>query len=362
MAGRHRTRPSQTFTTDKKQVVTYIEVCDDVTEAHPFTGNHQLDITKQWQEDAYIKLPSRSGTIPLFGLVGTKTLNDFAPDNSYVNRVLSQTGPLTPRLYLPVSLFELRDIPRMLQHAGDLLHKISRPRKLDLAAEAASANLAYQFGWKPLIEDIGKMIDFSDVVKKRQRMLKAAHSTNGVKRKVFLDEDSSKGPSGSSLVNALMPNSKRTSQKTNKKWGTVRWTVRDQTQIGKEPSFGDAFRTAYGLNKGHIPINVWKAMPWTWAIDWFADISNVLQANYNMIYYKPSSVCIMTSLQTVYTYEQVGKPTDPSYFRGGKMFYTRKLRTVHSPNASISLRLPFMDSFKLSILGSMTVLKLKRAV
>lgn len=249
----------------------------------------------------------------------------------------------------------------MLRHGGDLLHKIARPHKMDPVAEAASATLAYQFGWKPLIEDIGKMLNFADVVKRRQRVLLGAHSTNGVRRKVNLDQqDGAEGSYSGFISNHLSPSSTRvTPFKNNLKWGTVRWKVRDQSQIGRVPTFNEAFRAAYGLNRGHIPIEIWKAMPWTWAVDWFLDISNILAANYNMIYYKPSSVCIMTTYETKYVIEPI-TPQNPSrYYEGGEITLVRKVRTVHSPNPSLSLRLPFLDSFKLSILGSMTVLRLK---
>lgn len=278
---------------------------------------------------------------------------------SYANRILSQTGPLTPSLYLPVFIYELKDIPSMLKHAGDLLHKIvARPPNLKPVKEAAAATLAYQFGWKPLMDDMLKLSHFADIVKKRQRVLKRAHTKRGVRRIVTLDTVKTTATSTETIMSTFGVNitARRIEQSTVKRWATLRWTVRDQSQIGYEPSFTDAFRTAAGLNAGHIPIEIWKALPWSWAIDWFADISNLLAANYNMIYYKPSNVCYMIQQDRYYTIVPQGSWA-PYVSLGVAEFHSR-FRSVNSPNTNISLRLPFLDNFKLSIVGSMTILGL----
>lgn len=285
-------------------------------------------------------------------------------ESTYVSRIMASTGPLTPKMYLPNSIFELKDIPMMLRHAGDLLHKIRLDRAfrhgLDPLKEAASATLATQFGWRPLIEDMGKMLAFAEVVERQQKILRGAHSTRGIRRRITLVKDT-QTLEGTQLVHStwglfMSPRFKDTN--TIDRWATMRWTVRDQTQIGTTPSFGEAFKVAYGLNKGYIPINVWKSLPWSWAIDWFADISNKLAASHNMVYYKPSQICIMTTrvVDRKYYPLTVGQYT----FSGGNAKSVWKERTIHPPVNTLSLRLPYLDNFKLSILGSFSILKLSR--
>nr|UJQ85308.1 MAG: hypothetical protein 1 [Leviviridae sp.] len=281
---------------------------------------------------------------------------------NYGNRVLSQSGPLTPRMYLPVSLFELRDIPKMLKHAGDLLLKIGGRSGLDPVKEAAAATLAYQFGWAPLLEDIGKMLDFTETMRKRQQMLLRAHTSKGVRRKVTLDSDKQTHSNWEWVWSTygVLASQRFTEIKTYKRWATISWTVKDKSQIGRIPTFSDEMRTAYGLNRGHIPIAVWKAMPWSWAIDWFADISNVMQANYNMIYYQPSRCCIMTHFKTERNYDPWFAKSGMFSITPGQIIRERKSRQPFTPTAGVTLKLPFMDSFKLSIVGSMSILALSR--
>lgn len=358
-----------TITTNSSRSYGYYESCLDTIgerfKANSFTL-HRIDRTSdgsvngEWgsgpnkfrYDNFKVRGPShRTALIPLYD------------DSKDMNRVLAQSGPLSPRIYTPVSVFELRELPSMLKHAGDLLLGIRKlPKKLTDPAEIASATLAYQFGWAPLIEDIGKMLNFSELVRKKQREIAKANSRDGLRRRVTLDKSTSNNTVNSEVHGSLgRVNFHQTM--TREVWATARWHVRDLSQIGKVPSFTDSFKTAYGLNRGHIPISVWKALPWSWAIDWFADISNIMSANYNTLYYKPTRVCFMQKRITT-------SINDPKtvYFSSGEVeigsgsITTTHLsrRVVSNPTTSLSLKLPFLDNFKLSILGSMSVLAIRR--
>lgn len=87
---------------------------------------------------------------------------------------LARTGLSSPSVNLPLSIVELRDLPRTLRHAGDLLHKLKTPKDLRPINDAASATLAWQFGWKPIIDDLRKLMKFHDIVEKRRRQIDRA--------------------------------------------------------------------------------------------------------------------------------------------------------------------------------------------
>lgn len=291
----------------------------------------------------------------------TGSLMASGVSSSYTTRLLASTGPLTPKVNLPLFVFELKDIPMMLKHAGDLLHKIRAPSGLSPHKEAAAATLAYQFGWAPLISDLVKLTNFSEHVAKRQRELAKANTKKGLLRRMNFYEDQETVETASFLASTLTGSliyASKTESRTRKGWGTVRWVIRDSQKIGRLPSHNEAFRSALGFNLGMIPITVWKALPWSWMVDWFADISNVMQANYNMIYYKPTSCCIMEHRTTKMDIKPIGN--------GGNItmspvsnFIERKTRSLGSTSAAkVTLRLPFLDNFKLSILGSLAILGL----
>jgi hypothetical protein len=332
--------------------------CDDVI--GDFGGYHSLSIFRQDVSGSIYRSylgpgGSQDWEYPL-PFTATTKYSGAPTASSYVNRVLAQTGPLTATVNLPVALFELKDLPRMLKHAGDLLHKIGSRSGLNPAKEGAAATLAYQFGWGPLIQDIGRMMNLVDMIDKRQRMLQQAHSTKGIRRKINLDNLTSTHSGGElrSSTYGRFINQDYEGTKNVRTWGTVRWVTRDPSLFGKKPSFKEAFNTALGLNPGYIPISVWKAMPWSWAIDWFAGISDLINAYHNMVYYRPSRICIMRTWTNTWTYPHC-------FDAGGEVSQGSKIavwkeRTIHNPSLVPRIRFPFLDPYKLSILGSFAIL------
>jgi hypothetical protein len=126
-----------------------------------------------------------------------------------------------------------------------------------------------------------------------------------------------------------------------------------------QASQGDAFKAALGLNKGYIPIDIWKALPWSWLIDWSLDISQTLQANYNMIYYTATNCCRMDYSSNTYSHGDYPSIHN-HWLSSGTFTYEVKARKVLiiPPNLTPTLKLPFLDNFKLSVLGSLAILKI----
>jgi hypothetical protein len=279
---------------------------------------------------------------------------------SLVNRVLATTGPLTPRVNLPLALFELKDVPQMLRHAGNLLHGLRSPSRLNKVKEAAAANLAYKFGWAPIIDDLGKLFDFSAAVRRKQRELKQANSSNGLRRRINLGTRTDTTVTTEQLWSTygLLLSIGVRGTRTSRTWAVVHWRARNPDAYGGNPTWLDAARTALGGNLGMIPISVWKAMPWTWMIDWFADISNIMLANYNSIYYKPYRLSIMRHSTGTFTHREYPLGNPESLVTAGLCQAEKKERYANNaPSASFSLRAPFLDAYKMSVLGSLAILK-----
>jgi hypothetical protein len=259
---------------------------------------------------------------------------------------------------LPLFVYELKDLPDMLRHIGDLRHGIKRPSGLSPLKEAAAANLAWKFGWDPLISDTLKLVGFAESVRRKQQELKAANSVRGLRRRINLGENSTV-VNDNPLVWSTFGVSIRvnyTARLSSRTWGVVNWIARDPSAMGKAPTFTEAFKTALGLNRGHLPINIWKALPWSWMADWFLDMSNRLTASYNMIYYKPRRICIMR--HTVGIYESKEASNASVKVSQGRLTTERKARYVNlSPNQNVTLRAPMLDTYKLSVLGSLAILK-----
>lgn len=345
----------------------YGQYCvDDVgyTTDHPFDSRHisWTGAPTNWL-GSYFQLEDQDlglGYVP-------STFNPYSSRGAVASsistaRIIAQSGPLTPRVYLPVDLFELRDLPGMLKHAGDVLHKLTTaPLKLASGREIASSTLAYLFGWQPLIEDIGRLLNFGISVDRRQRELKRLNAGRGIRRKLKMG----KYPSGGTAVYPLYTgyglniSPRYRWNLEHEAWATIHWKLKDPDQLGRIPSWLDTWRTVYGLQAGQIPVNVWKALPWTWMIDWFADISNLLNAYGNMVSYTPSRINLM--VHTIGDFEWESYESSPvRIFGGASAHYEWKYREVRSLGslATTLLRVPLLDTFRLSVLGSLAVLKL----
>lgn len=300
-----------------------------------------------------------TNVINTFPSAGSEIVISSSEKDQLRVRLLASTGPLTPKVNLPLFIFELKDIPMMLKHAGDLLHKIRSPSGLSPHKEAAAATLAYQFGWAPLIGDIAKLINFSELVKRRQVELDKANSQRGLQRRMTFETKSQSQSKDNVLFTSDMGfiYGSTTATQTTKSWATVRWKPKGGQRYGRKPSHNEAFRTALGLSPGQIPITVWKALPWSWMIDWFADISNVMQANYNMIFYSPSAINFMEN--RVIEISTSGGTNTYGSVSPGIWRRERKLRSqLSTSTAKVTMRVPYLDTFKLSILGSLAILGL----
>jgi hypothetical protein len=276
-------------------------------------------------------------------------------------RVIAQSGPNTPKVYSLTALAELGQILPMLKHAGDLLHKlITNPGSLTSPRVIASTTLAYQFGWGPLIQDLGRLMNFADLVSSRQRELQRLYDGEGIRKKLFCGTSSNTASGQETVVSTggmlISPAWRLTQQ--HRAWATVHWKLRDPSQIGKEATWRDAWRSTYGFSGGQIPVQIWKALPWSWAIDWFSGLSDLLNAHQNMVLFKPSNVCVMCETNGTL----VWKPyTSGSNVFGGTTYthqYKRRDARSLGSLAASNLRVPNLDAFKLSVLGSLAILAL----
>lgn len=278
--------------------------------------------------------------------------------------LLGRTGNSAPSFNLPVSFLELKDLPRMLKHAGDLLHGLRNPSGLNPVREAAAATLAYQFGWRPLLDDLKKALSFHDVVEKRLSAInRSVDNDSGVERSTNLGE--TKTETNDTVIDKI-PSSgnvslKRQITEVTETWGYVTWTPKDRIKgLGADSLRREAFRSALGLNAKNIPLATWKLLPWSWLIDWFANCSDMLAARQNMVDYKPSRGGICIHKRKDITHQGWSAHSSRVKITAYHAWAELKTRYAITTWAAITptMKLPVLDSFKTSVLGSLAILKI----
>lgn len=277
-------------------------------------------------------------------------------------RFLSVTNPSRPEIQLAVSLFELKDIPRMVRQWGRYLNGTGsrRPSGLSPLKDAAAANLALQFGWVPLLSDILKLVDFQKAFDRRRKEIDSLHKGNGMKRRMTLFShvvtDVRRG--GLFGPNSVpYPEISYTTTASRRVWATVRW--KPDVGIDLPPTDSELQRAMLGLHVGQLAPQLWEALPWSWLIDWFSNTGSFLSANNNSLGASPQGGCLMDETKEIITF--------PSHTgtSGGRTRSITGIRVVRgsknrSPSVgltSLSGRIPIVSGKQLSILASLAVLR-----
>lgn len=255
--------------------------------------------------------------------------------------LLAKTNPSRPVVDLPIAVYELKDIPSLLQSEGK-----------DWIRRLAALNLKYHFAIKPLVSDVINLLNFSDEVAKRQKELEAL-ATSGLRRKRHLWDGSMIGPtdvvvnSGNGwLVHCL--SEVNTSSKV---WGFVEWFP-SNPQLMKGDSRALARKAVLGLTVDFS--TAWNAIPWSWLIDWCSNVGDILSANRNLVgaYHGPVRIMEQSTSDAKCTFTWTA-PSTSTISDGSWDVTTKSRRTVvHVP---ISAQLPILNLRQLSILGSIAV-------
>lgn len=281
----------------------------------------------------------------------TQTQKDeFAMD------VIARTNPSTPHISVPTFIGELKDVPDLVRGwGGDLLEKV------------AKGYLQWRWAIKPMIRDLQSMCDFQTAVSNRVRWLTKLRDTGLLKRRCGLGKDQSQVDEGLFYMESqcAILRAQRTVHYTSEVWGTTQWKLVSGTQlpVTNEGMENLATRLTFGITGYESLQTAWELLPWSWFIDWFTSVGNLIAATNNTVPVTPQRTCLMRTTSSAVGYEYV-LPSTPDYLRvskNGSAWWVRKERHPMPSPAPVSLSLlSLIESDKWSILGSLAVLKVKR--
>lgn len=275
----------------------------------------------------------------------------------------ARTNPTRPVMHLPVFWLETREIPDMLRQAGRfLLHAKNWKQYVRTAHQSrdlATANLAFQFGWQPLIGDLYKLATFQDVVEKRRKeILKASSGKKGYRRRIGLGGGSKQiVPSGSNTANygafLSFPVKDNGAIESWNSWAVMKWRP-TRPNVGIPTKDGDLRSSLLGLHPSNVLENVWEALPWSWLIDYFTGIGDMLAAG-NHHFATPVSGSVMTTSVIRRSHEAyLGNLIN---LTAGVAITVSKRRTPVATSISDFARIPTLGAGQLSILGSLALVK-----
>jgi hypothetical protein len=282
-------------------------------------------------------------------------------------RTLANTNPANPVINVPNFLWELRDVPDMIRQGGRVARAIKNAkswkdliRPESAIRDAAAANLAVQFGWRPFVSDLIKIAKLQDAMERRRKMFDKLQK-QGLRGRVSLGSSAEQFVvNGYPLVSecGAFIASNVIVQLQAERWGTARWMATTGMSLPKTD--GELLRHMTGFTAGNIPLAVWESLPWSWLADWFGSVDGLLKAN-NHTTATPSHCCVMTKSQTIVSHPGliVKGPNQVHTLSPGKKRVIRHERMPQFGVLPQSASFPFFTGNQLSILGSLFVLRTK---
>jgi len=349
---------------------TYLSSCDDSVGrpvvASPLTLEERLDgIVANGGVSGSTGLIRRIDltNVPLlFGSGDVNDLNSLAIPAGWELALIARTNPSRPILFFPELVQDIVDLPKMLKNLLDFL---GHPHTAMSARGAANGYLGVQFGWIPLIEDFQKLSKTNDYVQRRTLDILNLYTGEGLRKRVTLASDT-KAYSNFQLFTVSAGSTKLFACTEVRKdmWATVRWKPTDPSFLSRlsNQDAGKFLRkVVLGLTPEGMVSGLWKILPWTWLIGWFTNLGDVLLTHSNTIPASPHEACLMRSLTQDRSYSghtETG-PVSNSISVSGAYTFTQKLRTVGSGVLTPSASMPFLDMFRLSVLGSLAIQRIR---
>lgn len=270
--------------------------------------------------------------------------------------VVAGTNPSRPVIGIPIWAQNLAQLPKMVKNLGDL---IRNPGNVLKPKGFAGEYLGVQFGWLPLIDDLTKLLDFQSHVLKRNKELAQLYSGKGLRRRLKLaDDTSSTGvntnlgfyPTGTITMTASVTVKRR-------QWGTIHWypTTIPVYHPDDHKWHNLTNRIVLGATPEGLAKGLWDVIPWTWLLGWFTNLGKYTLAHSWTVPANHTGGCLMS--EAIGTWK-AGSATVSG--GSGSVTYsgsvTRSLKTrIVSSVVTVGVNMPYIDMFRLSILGALFV-------
>lgn len=253
-----------------------------------FTVNHHsalpYGLERQWNID--YELPCSARVV------------DTGPNEQdiiFVTRAAADTNPSAPEFDLPVFLGEMRDVPSLLKSVGSKLSKYG-----------AGEYLKYQYGWKPFIKDVRKLVAGMDRLDRIFNNLRRLRKDDVLRRR-YEPKGEYEAITGDDFVDVNIPDPwgfgltidmHRSIAGSRRRWCVLRYKAERPEGLPETDSelMSLAKRVAYG---GTIDGSTfWELMPWSWLIDWNTNMSEYISSQRNIVGAKLTDVTLMRETNT----------------------------------------------------------------
>jgi len=265
------------------------------------------------------------------------------------SQVISRTNPSGAVVDVPVALAELRELPALVKKFGDGLLK-----------NIADGNLRYEFGIKPMINDLKGLLNFQKQFDNRMKLYKKLQTSPMCRKSGPLYNATVEGSGGRVTAHSAHPlltfSGTIRTMTQREYWGYCNWTPSEA--LLKAPKSDEqlaalARRAVLGLTLDAS--TVWNLVPWSWLVDWFSNVGEFLENQRRIIDVYPDNpaICFRATHTAILTIDA------PDYGMTGvtvEQVTHYKNRTRVSA-ALPSAYLPLLTGRQVGILSSLAALR-----
>jgi len=360
------------------------------------------NVTVDGQYNGYIYsgVPTTASAmvVPAHTLTSTISGTEVAPLS---NSTLAKSNPNYARQLMPAFWAELKELPSLIRSFGrDHLKKVRDyvtgdrfnrfgeriPSYVDpkkgypqgvslgdfggLSREVAERWLQWKWGIRPMISDLWKLFHTVKAAQTRLREIDSLLQSGKSSHRVTLGSDTSSTTLSSTIiwsVGCTVQSGQRQQTTTRKTWGVGRYSMTgpDATraarwlsqQDGRRGQLARVAQILQGYRPEQLTLSMWELLPWSWFIDWFFNIQELLQRTSNVLPVTSDSVVLCRTTRTLL----IGSPYANAPVRLGGLLRLERLTKVRSIGVvgvplTVSVT-PFFTGDNWVTLGSLAIAK-----
>lgn len=277
------------------------------------------------------------------------------PTDAWLTEVIKRTQDTGPIVDIPLSIAELKDLPRTIRHLGERI--LTRASVKGVADDA----LALQFGFLPVLRDAANLVTLQRSLAARMARHRRKYRTRRSRGKLSTPAvyvgwaywfPSSVGTYTSwgnfgTTFNATQTRDPAPSEQ----W----FSAKIEPQHSLPEVLSEACRNPTGVGEASLS-TLWNLIPWSFLIDYFSNLGDVIGLIGNRMPYKITSVCLMCTARLEVTQTPIMN-THPwiisQEWSEGKYAVVEKRRFVYgNPTAGVQFT-PLISSGQAAMIAAL---------